>query len=76
MWPAAADQGAIHDKIEGLPLYFERNAGQTDPQVHFLSHAGAFSLFLTETEAVLVLAQEPVMRKAAADTHDRCCAAP
>ncbi len=63
-----ADQAAARDKIDGLPLYFERNAGQTDPRVHFLSRAGAFSLFLTETEAVLVLAQNPALRKAASTT--------
>ncbi|MFI5353334.1 MAG: SBBP repeat-containing protein, partial [Candidatus Binatales bacterium] len=74
---AVADRAAIHDKIEGLPLYFERNAGQTDPQVHFLSRAGAFNLFLTETEAVLLLAQDPALRKpAGAITSAGAAAAP
>ena len=38
-----------------LPLSFEANEGQTDPQVTFLSRGNGYSLFLTQTEAVLVL---------------------
>ena len=38
-----------------LPLSFEANQGQTDPQVKFLSRGNGYSLFLTPTEAVLVL---------------------
>jgi Beta-propeller repeat len=41
-----------------LPLSFEANLGQTDPQVQFLSRGPGFALFLTSTEAVLV-AQKP-----------------
>lgn len=36
-----------------LPLSFEVNQGQTDPQVQFLSRGGGYALFLTKTEAVL-----------------------
>ena len=38
-----------------LPLSFEANQGQTDPQVRFLSRGYGYSLFLTEGEAVLAL---------------------
>ncbi|PYX54791.1 MAG: hypothetical protein DMG76_20370, partial [Acidobacteria bacterium] len=38
-----------------LPLAFEANEGQTDPQVRFLSRGAGYSLFLTPTEAVLEL---------------------
>jgi beta-propeller repeat-containing protein len=38
-----------------LPLSFEANAGQTDPAVRFLSRGSGYSLFLTDSEAVLVL---------------------
>jgi hypothetical protein len=41
-----------------LPLSFEANLGQTDPQVQFLSRGPGFALFLTSAEAVLV-AQKP-----------------
>jgi hypothetical protein len=40
-----------------LPLSFEANQGQADPQVKFLSRGQGYSLFLTPTEAVLSLNQ-------------------
>jgi uncharacterized repeat protein (TIGR01451 family) len=42
-----------------LPLSFEVNQGQTDPQVKFLSRGSGYSLFLTSNEAVLVLSSVP-----------------
>jgi hypothetical protein len=36
-----------------LPLSFEANQGQADPQIGFLSHGSGYTLFLTPTEAVL-----------------------
>ncbi len=42
-----------------LPLYFEVNQGQTDAQVKFLSRGRGYTLFLTPTEAVLVLRSRP-----------------
>lgn len=41
-----------------LPLSFEKNTGQTDSRVKFLSRGSGYSIFLTQTEAVLVL-REP-----------------
>lgn len=38
-----------------LPMGFEQNSGQTDPQVRFLSHGQGYELFLTSHEAVLAL---------------------
>jgi hypothetical protein len=38
-----------------LPLSFEPNQGQTHPDVQFLSRGNGYALFLTSTEAVLVL---------------------
>jgi len=38
-----------------LPLGFEANQGQTDPQVRFLSRGNGYSLFLTDTAATLAL---------------------
>jgi hypothetical protein len=38
-----------------LPLSFEVNRGQTDRRVKFLSRGSGYNLFLTPTEAVLVL---------------------
>lgn len=36
-----------------LPLAFQPNRGQTDPEVRFLSRGHGYTLFLTESEAVL-----------------------
>ncbi len=38
-----------------IPLYFEPNEGQFDPQVKFLSRGSGYSLFITPAEAVFVL---------------------
>ncbi|MFB3921315.1 MAG: choice-of-anchor D domain-containing protein [Terriglobia bacterium] len=38
-----------------LPLSFEMNQGQADPQVKFLSRGRGYTLFLTEDEAVFAL---------------------
>jgi hypothetical protein len=38
-----------------LPLHFEPNQGQSDPQVKFLARGLGYTLFLTSTEAVLSL---------------------
>lgn len=38
-----------------LPLSFEANQGQTDPQVKFLSRGSGYSLFLTDSAAELAL---------------------
>src|SRR5579859_942742 len=40
-----------------LPLSFERNDGQTNAQVKFLSRGGGYSMFLTSNGAVLVLSK-------------------
>jgi len=38
-----------------LPLSFEANRGQTDPQVKFLARGRGYTLFVTDSEAVLSL---------------------
>ncbi len=39
-----------------LPLAFEANAGQTDPQVKFVARSAGYTLFLTGDQAVFALA--------------------
>ena len=39
--------------LMGLPLSFEPNRGQTDPQVKFLARGSGYGLYLTSGEAVL-----------------------
>jgi hypothetical protein len=54
--PAEAQQ-QVRRRVQAahamLPLSFEMNQGQTDPQVKFLSRAGSTTLWLTPGEAVL-----------------------
>ncbi len=38
-----------------LPLGFEANVGQTDPQVKFVARGAGYGIYLTATEAVLTL---------------------
>jgi hypothetical protein len=58
-----------------LPLSFEANGGQTDPQVRYLSRGDGYSLFLTDSEAVLALsrgrAHQDVDAQAAAHAHGK-----
>ena len=48
-----------------LPLSFEVNQGQSDPRVKFLSHGNGYSLFLTDSAAVLVLSKQQIHSKLA-----------
>ena len=41
-----------------LPLSFEANQGQSDPQVRFTSRGNGYSLFLTDREAVLAISRK------------------
>jgi len=54
-WSDAISQDQFKADYAKLPLSFEVNQGQTDAQVKFLSKGSGYSLFLTPTEAVLVL---------------------
>jgi hypothetical protein len=47
----------IPDAYGRRPLDFEANRGQTDAQVRFLARGDGYTLFLTATEAVMVLPQ-------------------
>lgn len=48
-------QASAHEAYGKLPLSFEINQGQTDPQVKFLSRGSGYNLFLTSTEAIFAL---------------------
>ena len=64
-WLLSGDAG-LAQAYGQLPLSFEANQGQTDPQVDFLSRGSGYALFLTPTEAVLSL-QTPTAPGATAD---------
>jgi len=55
--PDAATQARVGQAYGQLPLSFEANQGQVDPQVNFLSQGSGYTLFLTSTEAVMSLQQ-------------------
>jgi hypothetical protein len=42
-------------KYGDLPLYFEKNQGQTDSHAQYVARGGGYTLFLTGTDAVFVL---------------------
>lgn len=49
----------IQDLYYKLPLAFEVNRGQTDPQVKFMTRGAGYAFFLTPAEAVLSLSPKP-----------------
>ncbi|MGO9862510.1 MAG: SBBP repeat-containing protein [Terriglobales bacterium] len=53
--PQPAAHQAVASKSFSLPMFFEPNQGQTDPQVKFLARGSGYGLFLTADEAVLKL---------------------
>jgi hypothetical protein len=50
-----ADQKRARMTLGQLPLSFEANRGQYDPQVQFASRGAGYKAFFTQTEAVFVL---------------------
>lgn len=57
-------QGGVVAGYGELPLQFELNEGQTDRRVRFLSRGAGYTLFLTDSEAVLqMLDGEYAVRK-------------
>lgn len=50
------------DLLASVPMRFEANAGQADPDVCFLARGAGFVLYFTSTESVLRLANDAVLR--------------
>ena len=57
---SSRDRLSLRSVYGQLPLAFEVNQGQSDPQVKFMARGGGYGLFLTSSEAVLVL-QQPAL---------------
>jgi hypothetical protein len=51
----AANHPAVSVDLGQLPLGFEPNQGQTDPQVKFLARGAGYGVFLTADQAILTL---------------------
>ncbi len=57
------NQVRVSAAYNSLPLSFEANRGQTDPQVKFVSRGSGYTLFLTSrAEAILALRKQPPKR--------------
>jgi hypothetical protein len=56
--PEQTARSLVAEKYGKLPLRFEANRGQTDSRVKFLSRGAGYTLFLTNTEAVLRLQRQ------------------
>src|SRR5882672_756924 len=52
---AAVTDASVSDTYGKLPLHFEANRGQTGKDVRFLARGAGYGLYLTASEAVLVL---------------------
>jgi hypothetical protein len=53
--PDAATKSRLKEAYGQLPLSFEANVGQVDPQVDFISRGSGYTLYLTPREALLAL---------------------
>ena len=62
-------QAKIAASYAKLPLHFEANKGQTDPKVKFLSRNAGYTLYLTNTEAVLAFDRQKNMERAATELN-------
>jgi len=60
---SAVTQARVSENYGKLPLHFEANRGQTGKDVRFLSRGAGYSLYLTASEAVLVLAKPDTYAK-------------
>ena len=63
--PAARAQIEAH--YAALPLAFEANEGQTDPQVKYLARGNGYTLFLTPADAVFAFESEGQRHRSAGD---------
>ncbi|HEY4950895.1 MAG TPA: hypothetical protein VIH88_11220 [Candidatus Acidoferrales bacterium] len=54
---SAAQKENLTSAYGTVPLAFEANQGQTDPEVRYLAHGQSYQLFLTNQGAVLTLRQ-------------------
>jgi hypothetical protein len=63
---------SLAEQLPKLPLSFEKNQGQADARVDFLSLGHGYALFLTPSEAVLRLRSDVLrMKLAGANVHSK-----
>ncbi|MHB8652806.1 MAG: SBBP repeat-containing protein [Terriglobia bacterium] len=64
-------QARITQSFATLPMAFEPNRGQTDPQVRYLARGSNYALFLTGDEAVLALRETGFNRQASTNRDSK-----
>ena len=52
---SAAQSGRVRADLDALPLAFEANQGQTDPQVKYMARGKGYTAFLTADETVFAM---------------------
>src|ERR1019366_7201571 len=64
-WPTSAQSPArLSEGYARLPLVFERNIGQFDPQVRYAARSQGHTLFLTDREIVLAFSNKTLSNNA------------
>src|ERR1700758_3667470 len=53
--PTPQNRARTLASMASLPLAFEQNQGQTDPQVKYMARGNGYTVFLTSHEAVFAL---------------------
>ena len=61
----------VRAKLGSLPLGFEANLGQNNPQVKYVARGSGYTLFLTSNDAVISLRSPSAMRTAAAGAAEK-----
>jgi len=70
--PVRADHATrARQNFGALPLAFEANQGQTDPQVKFLARGSGYTVFLTGNETVFALHSSPAPTAPASNPAER-----
>jgi hypothetical protein len=71
-WAGCAGAAGVNAVAMAQPLTFEQNVGQENEAVSYLSCGQGYTLFLTPSEAVLVMAGAlPARRLCNSPTHAR-----
>ncbi|HEV3511521.1 MAG TPA: hypothetical protein VGS05_07435, partial [Candidatus Sulfotelmatobacter sp.] len=52
---SAEQRGRVRATLETLPLAFEANRGQTDPQVQYMARGNGYTVFLTPDDTVFAV---------------------
>jgi len=66
----AEDRGRVRANMAALPLAFEANQGQTDPQVKYVARGNGYTVFLTDNDTIFELRSSPSSSSPAARTRN------